>query len=85
MRPAMIQTIMHVAPKGNGFGIRLRMSRVGRGVWLGEGWNDKNAAQLGAATAADGWEWKTAQEAETAMTTIMNDVDDHGFKQKVDA
>ena len=84
MDTAVIKTIMHIAPRIGGFGIRIRLTRHTTGIWMGEGWggpaNAKMAHECGAQTTLEGWMWPTAEEAEAHMNTIVNDAVSFGYE-----
>lgn len=87
MAGKMIQSIMHVAPHKGEFGIRIRLTRITQGVWMGEGWhgpsNAKNAREAGAIATPDGWLWPTEQEAEGYITKLTEPAHSFGYEKKL--
>lgn len=82
----IINALMRVAPKGEGFGIRIALTRTSQGVWLGEGWASAgDLERLKAITCPTGWWWETRELAESAIATLNEDVKAHGFEKGRDA
>lgn len=84
MKSALIATLMHVAPFGQGFGIRIRADRNTSGVWLGEGWVTAEAAkEIGAIDTENnrGWMWPSEFAAEIALDLIRRESMAHGYQK----
>ena len=66
------------------FGIRIRLSRIHPGVWIGQGWENKpeEAANYGAKATANGWRWSSKESAEAALNTLESEMGKHGFDEK---
>lgn len=81
----MATTLMHVAPRADGFGIRIRLSRALQGVWMGEGWENRpeEAAAVGATATKEGWRWSTREEADAGLIAVAKEIEAHGFKEGV--
>lgn len=82
----MATTLMHVAPRGDGFGIRIRLSRALQGVWMGEGWESrpKEAAAVGATATKEGWHWNTREEADAGLIAVAKEIEEHAFREGID-
>jgi hypothetical protein len=85
MAGQLIKAIMSVAPHRDKFGIRIRLTRVSNGIWLGEGWggpsNAKDAHEAGAEATPEGWMWPDAESAEAHMNEITNSAHSFGYEE----
>ena len=81
-----ITALMHVAPRADGYGIRIRLSRTTPGVWMGEGWENRpeEAAAVGATATKEGWHWATREAADAGLEAAAKEMAEHAFNTGVD-
>ena len=85
MAGTLIKSVMHVATLKDGYGIRIRLTRIHQGVWMGQSWGGpadaKLAYEAGATVTPEGWLWPTAEAAETHMNALANDAHSFGYEE----